>query len=326
MMMNSQQTFPLCAHCGLRNHLGGKNACPVRGPHRSTGSNRSCAACIKQGLVTPGSFGVNPIVRPAVSQSIRPTQAQWVEQTAVWVVSVAAEADNQRVVFDATVPRFAELRRQFALVTLSSVTVEPVIDGTNTTGGSIVLSFTTDREVSHSREDIMGREDYLRVTGASAEQRLLSASLGGIYASRHIDVASRGGSPGLVLDWDSTVSIQCAIRIVARVRCVGPLAGSAGSAVPGGPVVPAWPVFVVGHLQSSTNVTGLRRVCIGKRNDGLVQGVGTSLRVQREGSEDIPITYNGVQISRGNYPLLNFLASVSYKVLTPGDNNFLIFQ
>lgn len=240
---------------------------------------------------------------------------QWVEQTAVWVVAVPANRGDGRIVFDGTVQRFSELRQAFALVTMSEVRAEPIIDGVQTTAGSMMLAFATDRIVTRSRNDIMGREGYMRVSGSSQEQRALDAQLGGIHASRHIDVASRSGSPGLVLDYDSTVAIACSIRIVVRTRCSGPLSGGAvGTA----PVTPNFPA------QSSwaSNVPGLLRVTMGPTANG------THLRVQAGNWERFvnnawgPLTIGNVAVTAAQLPASS-AAYATAQTLGPGVHFFM---
>jgi len=217
-------------------------------------------------------------------------------------------------VFDASVPRFAELRQQFALVTMSSVEAEPIIDGVTTTTGSIMLAFATDRVSSRTRSDIMGRDNYLRVTGSSAERHVATANLGGMHASRHVDVASRAGSPGLVLDWDSNISVACAVRIAARVRCVGPLSGVVTPMV-SGPVTVQFPDQGGHRCVLATNVVGLVRFRI------TVQGA-MSMTGDVINMAGAPLNIDGVRADRSNSPNLARMAVASW-TLPVGDWIFL---
>jgi hypothetical protein len=181
---------------------------------------------------------------------------QWVEQPAIWTVPVVEGGHNHRVVFDLTVPAFVNLRQRFATVTMVAAKVEFFIDNNSTTTGSIWAAFATDRTVARGRDDIIGRAGATRATHDTAELR---AQLGGVHASRHVDPNSRGGNPGLVLDWDSNVSIACTARIEVAARCVGPLDASAGTIV--GPQVPVYGETTQ-HIKTATNVVGLYSIVV----------------------------------------------------------------
>jgi hypothetical protein len=297
--MSSFQQFPVCGHCNARNHFGGKNACPSTGRHLGAGPGRNCGTCVRLGFVQPQQQQQQQQAPRSVQQPQR-QQQQWVEQTAVWVVQVPVNSHNHRVVFDATVPRFAELRQQFALVTMSSVLAEPIIDGVTTTTGSIMLSFATDRVLNRTRSDIMGRDNYLRVAGNSPQSQTVTANLGGMHASRHVDTASRAGSPGLVLDWDSNITVACAVRIAARVRCVGPLSGVV-SGIPQGPVTVQFPDQGGHRAVLSVNVVGLVRLVITAPNVVLSSSAG-NLRVGPNSSTGTQLNINGEPATTANSP------------------------
>ncbi|RPB25575.1 hypothetical protein L211DRAFT_847927 [Terfezia boudieri ATCC MYA-4762] len=308
-----------CGHC-TKSHKGGKKACNNTGPHRGGGLPQDCQQCAR--LVIRAAAGIGSIghgqptavpaaIRPAgQQQQVRPARPQQQQQRQqennslevdkVITVPVAAGIVNQRVVFDTTQPIFVEMRRQYGSVTMSSVTAQPVVAYAAANTGDIIMSFTTDRETSHQRADIIGRVNYAQQSTNIGPSAVLVADLEGMHASRHVDPVSRAGKPGLVMDFDSTSSIAFTMRILVRLRCADALSETAQR----GPIMPSFPTQVNGTIQESLNVRGLFRLCVpaGHRIGCSQAGILTSgtlknmysSRVKYEGNDAMAVSWPAI--------------------------------
>lgn len=219
----------------------------------------------------------------------------------VITVPVPAGTVNQRVAFDTTHPVFVEMRRQYELVTMKSVTAQPVVAYATANTGDIIMSFTTDRDTSHQRADIIGRVSYTQQSTNMGPAAILVTNLEGMHVSRHVDPVLRAGEPGLVMDFDSTSSIPFTMRLLVKLRCENAISGIAQ----GGPITPSFPSRVNGTIQQSLNVAGLFRLCIeaghriGCNQAGiLTSGTGTtrknSIRVKYAGNDALAMHWPAI--------------------------------
>lgn len=216
-------------------------------------------------------MGVGQVAQPAPATQPRP---QWEERSVVWTVAVPSGTANGRILFNGDVEQLATLMANYATVTMAGAEVEPMVDGSAATTGSLHLSFDTDRSLVRTRAAIIGRPGSVRVLGSVPSTQVLRASLGGVHASRHVNVASRQGSPGLVLDWDSNLSVDAILKVTVHARCVGSLAGGVTSVAPR---------FNGEGFSWATNVPGLLRVVM-TANVTNIRTVNGALQVYRSGS------------------------------------------